>query len=56
MTPFSLGPSPSMLDVIYVLATQLSFVVCLPVGDLILHLVAGDLGILDGSGGQNDHG
>lgn len=56
MTPFTLGPSLSMLDAICDLATYLPFVVCLPVGDLILLLEAGELGSFNGTGGQNDHG
>lgn len=56
MTPFTLGPSLSMLDAICDLATYLPFVVCLPVGDLILLLEAGELGSFNWTGGQNDHG
>jgi hypothetical protein len=56
MTPFSLGPSLSLLDSRYILATSRPFMICLPMGDLILLVEAGDLGIFNGSGGQNDHG
>jgi hypothetical protein len=38
------------------LATYLPFVVCLPVGDLILLLEAGELSSFNWTGGQNDHG